>query len=103
VVPDNLKSAVIKSSRYEPKINQNFEGFADHYGMTVLPARAYKPKDKALVEGAVKIAYNKIFAALPQEAVVPLADLNAAIRELLDAHNGCAVPRPWLFAHRPLP
>lgn len=87
VVPDNLKSAVIKSNRYEPKINKNFEGFADHYGMTVLPARAYKPKDKALVEGAVKIAYNKIFAALPHEQVLPLTELNAAIRELLDAHN----------------
>lgn len=44
VVPDNLKSAVTKSNRYEPKINQNFEGFSDHYGMTVLPARAYKPQ-----------------------------------------------------------
>lgn len=87
MVPDNLKSAVIKSNRYEPQFNRNFECFADHYGMTVLPARAYRPKDKALVEGAVKIAYNKIFAALPQEAVVPLVELNAAIRELLDAHN----------------
>jgi len=32
VVPDNLKSAVIKSNRYEPRHNQNFAGFADHYG-----------------------------------------------------------------------
>ena len=48
IVPDNLKSAVIKSNRYEPKLNENFEAFADYYGMTVLPARAYKPKDKAL-------------------------------------------------------
>ena len=38
VVPDNLKSAVVKSSRYEPKLNENFEAFADHYNMVVLPA-----------------------------------------------------------------
>ena len=87
VVPDNLKSAVIKSNRYEPKLNQNFEGFADHYGMTVLPARAYRPKDKALVEGAVKIAYNKIFTALPQETEMTLAALNRAIGDLLMQHN----------------
>lgn len=87
IVPDNLKSAVIKSNRYEPKLNENFEAFADYYGMAVLPARAYKPKDKALVEGAVKITYMRIFAALPQELPTSLKALNESIRVLLDAHN----------------
>lgn len=87
IVPDNLKSAVIKSNRYEPKLNENFEAFADHYSMTVLPARAYKPKDKALVEGAVKITYNKIFTGLPKDAPMSLAALNDAIRDLLWLHN----------------
>jgi transposase len=87
IVPDNLKSAVIKSNRYEPKLNENFEAFADYYGMAVLPARAYKPKDKALVEGAVKITYMRIFAALPQELPTSLKALNEGIRVLLDAHN----------------
>lgn len=54
IVPDNLKSAVIKSSKYEPVLNETFADFAQHYGTTVLPARAYHPQDKALVEGAVK-------------------------------------------------
>jgi transposase len=87
IVPDNLKSAVIKSNRYEPKLNENFEAFADYYGMAVLPARAYKPKDKALVEGAVKIAYRRIFASLPKELATSLTQLNERIRELLNAHN----------------
>lgn len=87
IVPDNLKSAVTKSNRYEPKLNENFEAFADYYGMAVLPARAYKPKDKALVEGAVKIAYIRIFASLPKELPTSLEELNARIRVLLDAHN----------------
>ena len=90
IVPDNLKSAVIKSNRYEPKLNDNFEAFADHYGMVVLPARAYKPKDKALVEGAVKIAYRRIFASLPKEPITSLAQLNSLIRPLLEAHNETA-------------
>jgi transposase len=87
IVPDNLKSAVIKSNRYEPKLNENFEAFADYYGMTVLPARAYKPKDKALVEGAVKITYIRIFASLPKELPASLVVLNERIGVLLGAHN----------------
>lgn len=90
IVPDNLKSAVIKSSKYEPKLNENFEAFADYYGMTILPARAYKPKDKALVEGAVKITYMRIFASLPQEPPTSLDQLNTNIRTLLEAHNRTA-------------
>lgn len=86
VVPDNLKSAVTKSSKYEPRLNENFERFADHYGMSVIPARAYKPKDKALVEGAVKITYNRIYTNLPNE-ILPLSELNRHIFELLEKHN----------------
>lgn len=90
IVPDNLKSAVVKTNRYEPKLNENFEAFADYYGMAVLPARAYKPKDKALVEGAVKIAYVRIFASLPKELATSLYELNQRIGLLLDAHNSTA-------------
>lgn len=55
IVPDNLKSAVTKSSRYEPAINDTFADFAEHYNTAIVPARAYRPRDKALVEGMVKI------------------------------------------------
>jgi transposase len=88
IVPDNLKAAVIKPHRFEPQLNENFEAFADHYGMTVLPARAYKPKDKALVEGTVKLAYRKIYAALPTTLPVGLDALNAELHRLLDHYNG---------------
>jgi transposase len=87
IVPDNLKSAVTKSSKYEPRLNENFERFADHYGMSVIPARAYKPKDKALVEGAVKITYNRIYTNLPKETIPTLSELNKNIFELLEKHN----------------
>lgn len=90
IVPDNLKSAVIKSNRYEPKLNENFEAFADYYGMAVLPARAYKPKDKALVEGAVKITYIRIFASLPDKLPTSLEELNVRIQSLLEVHNRTA-------------
>lgn len=87
IVPDNLKSAVIKPNRFEPTLNDNFDTFADHYNMTVLPARARKPKDKALVEGAVKITYQRIYAGLPPRPATSLGELNARIGKLLEEHN----------------
>jgi transposase len=87
IVPDNLKSAVTKTSKYEPQINENFEAFADHYGMAVVPARAYKPKDKALVEGAVKITYNRIYANIREQEFTSVHLLNEAIRLHLQNHN----------------
>ena len=64
IVPDNLKSAVTKSSKYEPTVNETFLDFSEHYGTTILPARAYKPRDKSLAEGAVKILYQRIYPKL---------------------------------------
>jgi len=87
VVPDNLKSAVIKSSKYEPKVNELFEDFAEHYGFTVLPARAYKPRDKAHVENAVKIVYQRIYSKLHDQTFYSLQELNEAIRKALEELN----------------
>ena len=87
IVPDNLKSAVIKASKYEPKLNENFKAFADHYGTAVLPTRARKPKDKALVENMVKLSYQNIYARLPDRQLLTLEELNQAIRKLLQEFN----------------
>lgn len=87
IVPDNLKAAVTKSNRYEPKLNETFADFADHYGTTVLPARAYRPRDKALVEGAVKIIYNRIYVPVKRVIYHSLNELNTAIHKELELHN----------------
>jgi transposase len=87
IVPDNLKSAVTKSSKYEPIINESFASFAEHYGLAVLPARAYRPKDKSLVEGVVKISYNRIYAEIEKYVFHSLEALNKAISEELEKHN----------------
>lgn len=87
IVPDNLKSAVTKSSKYEPQINETFAGFAEHYSTAVIPARAYRPRDKSLVEGIIKIIYTRIYAPLRQRAFTSLEELNAAIRILLEELN----------------
>jgi transposase len=87
IVPDNLKSAVTQSSKYEPTLNETFADFASHYGTTVLPARAFRPRDKALVENAVRLIYSRIYVKVRAGRYYSLVELNAAIREALEAHN----------------
>jgi hypothetical protein len=50
LVPDNLKTGVIKPDLYDPKINRAYAELAAHYGCLIDPARAGKPKDKPRVE-----------------------------------------------------
>ena len=88
IVPDNLKSAVTKSSKYEPTLNEAFADFAEHYSTTILPARAYRPRDKALVEGVVKIIYTRVYAKLRGHTYFSLEELNKAILIALEEHNG---------------
>ena len=87
IVPDNLRSAVTKSSKYEPTVNETFADFAEHYATTILPARAYRPRDKALVENAVRIIYSRIYVKIKRGQYYSLEELNAAIRTLLEEHN----------------
>lgn len=87
IVPDNLKSAVTKSSKYEPILNETFADFAEHYNTTILPTRAYKPRDKALVENAVRIMYTRIYAKIRGNEYFTLDELNQGIRIALEEHN----------------
>ena len=87
LVPDNLKSAVTWPCRYEPVENRSYAEFAEHYGMSVVPARPHKPRDKAKAEAGVLVAERQILAALRHQRFRSLADLNAAIRKKLDELN----------------
>jgi transposase len=87
LIPDNLKTAVIRSDPYEPGLNPVFDDFALHYGLVIMPARVRRPRDKALVEGAVRLVYQRISARLRGKVFFSLAQVNAAIRELLEDHN----------------
>jgi len=60
IVPDQLRSAVSKPCKYEPDINPEYEDFAKHYGTVIFPARQRKARDKALVEGLVKLVFFTI-------------------------------------------
>ena len=87
IIPDNLKSGVTKPCYYEPDINPTYLGMALHYGTVIIPARVAKPKDKAKVETAVKIAEMWILAALRNHTFFSLEELNKAVAEKLIEFN----------------
>ncbi|NUJ82042.1 IS21 family transposase [Methylocystis sp. FS] len=103
VVCDNLKAAVTNPDRYEPGLNRSYLELADHYGAAILPARPYKPRDKAKVEQSVLIAERWILARLRNRRFFSLAELNAAIADLVHDINarlmkGFNASRAELFA-----
>jgi transposase len=114
IVPDNLKSGVNKPSFYDPEINRSYAKMAAHYGVGILPARPYRPRDKAAVEAGVRFAQSYILGRMRHLTFFSLAECNGAIGEALDCMNSrpmrrLAVSRRDLFesldrpALQPLP
>ncbi|WNL16915.1 IS21 family transposase [Aliarcobacter cryaerophilus] len=94
VVPDNLKSAVIKNSKKDGIVlNESYAALAKHYNMAVSPARPYKPKDKSKVEQGVQGIQRWILAVLRHQTFFSVDELNDAISLLLDKYNAKIVKR----------
>lgn len=87
IVCDNLKAAVTKPDRYEPGINRTYLDLARHYGTTVIPARPYKPRDKAKVEQSVLLVERWVLARLRNQRFFSQTELNLAIAELVAELN----------------
>ena len=87
IVPDNPRTGVTRACRYDPDLNPTYQQMAMHYGVGVVPARPYKPRDKAKVESGVLVVERWIMAALRNHRFFTIEDLNRAIRELLTKLN----------------
>ena len=83
VVPDNLKSGVTDACRYEPLLTRTYTEMLAHYRTAALPARPYKPRDKAKVEVGVQIVERWILARLRKQTFFSLIELNLTIKDLL--------------------
>jgi transposase len=88
LVPDNLKSGVNKASFYDPEINRTYGAMAAHYSVGILPARPYKPRDKAKVEAGVRFAQTYILGRLRHQTFFSLAECNEAIGLVMQRMNG---------------
>ncbi|MGQ0673198.1 MAG: IS21 family transposase [Hyphomicrobium sp.] len=84
---DNLRSGITKACFYEPAVNRAYAEMAAHFGTAIVPARPYKPRDKAKVEVGVQVATRWIIAKLRKRTFFSLAELNAAIAEQVAALN----------------
>lgn len=87
IVPDNARALIADPDRYEPRASATIADLAAHYGTAVLPARPYRPRDKAKVEVAVQIVERWILARLRNQVFATLEEVDAAIGELLDELN----------------
>ncbi len=87
ILCDNLKTAVVRSDRYEPVFTDTCYQLSEHYGTTFSATRPYKPRDKAMVERCVNIVYTHIFAPLRDRVFTSLKELNSAMLEQLKLLN----------------
>jgi transposase len=87
IVPDNPKATIVKACFYEPGVQRTYADFAAHFGIAVVAARPRKPRDKAKVESGVQLVQRWILAKLRNRRFTSLAQLNAAIAELVTQLN----------------
>ena len=83
ILCDNFKTAVIRPSRYEPVFTDLCYQLSDHYKTTFSATRPYSPRDKAMVERAVRIVYEQVYAPIRNQVFNSLQALNVAIRDHL--------------------
>lgn len=87
LVPDNLKTGVIKNTRTELVLNRSYHEMAEHYGTAIIPARPVSPKDKPNAEGVVRIVETWILAAIRNHKCFSFAELNSLIMKKLQEFN----------------
>jgi transposase len=87
IVSDNLRAGITRACFHEPLVNRAYADMAAHYGAAVIPARPYKPRDKAKAEVGVQVVQRWILARLRDRRFFSLAELNQAIRELVEELN----------------
>ena len=87
LVPDNLKSAIHKSTFYDPEVNRSYGAMATHYGVGIIPARPRRPRDKAAVEAGVRFAQAYTLDRLRNVTFFALPDCNASIAVAVEPMN----------------
>lgn len=87
IICDNLRTAVTRPSRYEPVFTEMCNQLSEYYCTSFAATRPYKPRDKAMVERAVRIVYTNIYAPLRNQVFTSVRELNQAIAVQLNKLN----------------
>jgi len=86
-VPDCLKQGVLKCHLYDPDLNPGYAELTAQFATSVVPARAKKPRDKAVVEGLVKILMRYVRFRYRRHRFTSLYEINRALSECIERIN----------------
>lgn len=78
IIPDNLKSAIVKASFTDPVVNKSYSDLAKHYGFQIDPCLPGTPKHKGKVESGVKYVKNNF---IPLRTFNDFSDANIQLAE----------------------
>lgn len=78
IIPDNLKTGIIKADLYDPKFNRSYDELAHHYGVIIDPARSGRPKDKARIERMIPYIRDSFWSG---SNFISLEEINKAALE----------------------
>lgn len=84
ILCDNLKTAVVRPSKFEPVFTELCYQLSEHYNTCFTATRPYKPRDKGMVKRAVSIVYTHVFAPVRNETFHSLKELNLGLRTYVD-------------------
>lgn len=87
LIPDNLKTGVVKNTRYDTILNKSYHELSEYYETAIVPARVLHPKHKNLSEGTVKFATTWIIAALRNRRFFSFEEVKKAVAEKLEELN----------------
>jgi transposase len=86
-VPDCLKTGVLKCHLYDPDLNPGYAELGAHFSTAIVPARPASPKDKAIVEGLVKILMRYVRFRYRRHRFTSIAEINHALMECIEKIN----------------
>jgi len=86
-VPDCLKQGVSRTHLYDPDINESYSDLAKHYNTSIVAARPGKPKDKAIVEGAVRLVTRYFRYKYRNHTFTSIKEINECLATVLEKIN----------------
>ena len=101
LVPDNPRTGVSRACRYDPDLNPTYQEMAMHYGIGVVPARPYRPRDKACASYCTLFGIGSGECRLDRAASAPSFDNRTSGRLIERIAVSIAIDSPQRTGPRP--
>ncbi len=102
IVPDCLKTGVLKCHLYDPDLNPAYAALGVHFATAIVPARPGQRKDKALVENGVKLLMRYQRFRYQRMRFTSLLQVNQALEDCVKRINDAAPHALWCLTPRTL-